>query len=144
MARAVFAIGAIAWSLGFIVALAVAIFGVEALLRLLPPLTIDAAAVSGAVTAVATGFAFAATVHLAVLAGLRKRRRRAWSAAILLASLLAAVFVALAAAAFTSAVAQPSAALALSAAGTAAGLVALGYALATVRLVGELRGWPAS
>ena len=143
MARAIFGIGAIAWSLGCAAALAVAIFGVESLLLLLPPLEIDTAAVSGAVTAVAAGFALAAMVHLAVLAGLRYRWRRAWSAAILLAALLAAIFVALAAAAFTSAVAQPSAALALSGAGAGAALVALGYAVATVRLVGELQAWTA-
>jgi uncharacterized membrane protein YozB (DUF420 family) len=141
VARAIFGIGAIAWSLGFVAALAVAIFGVEALLALLPPLQIDTAAVSGAVTAVAAGFALAAVTHLAVLTGLRRRWRRAWSAAILLASLLAAVFVALAAASLTSAVAQPTLALALSLAGAGATAVALGYALATVRLVGELRSW---
>ena len=143
MARAIFGIGAIAWSLGCVAALGVAVFGVETLLRLLPPLEIDRAAVSGAVTAVGTVFALTAVVHVAVLAGMRNRWRRAWSAAILLASLLAAVFVALAAAAFTSAMAQPSAALALSGAGATAALIALGYALATVRLVGELRAWTA-
>jgi hypothetical protein len=142
VARAVFGIGAIAWSLGALAAVAVSLLGVEALLRLLPPLEIDRAAVSGAVVAVAAGLGLAAVTHVLVLAGLRHRWRRAWSAAILLASLLAAVFVALAAAAFTSAVAQPSAALPLAIAGAAGAVVALGYALATVRLVADLRAWP--
>lgn len=139
MARAIFGIGAIGWSLGSVAALAVAIFGADAIIRLLPPLEIDAAAVSGAVIAVAGGLALAAAGHALVLAGLRNGWRRAWSAAILLASLLTAVFVALAAAAFTSAVAQPAATMPLSGAGVAAAVIALGYALAAVRLVGEVR-----
>jgi hypothetical protein len=139
VARAILGIGAIAWSIAAAVAIIVAVAGVERLMALLPPLQVDAEAVRGAVTAMAVGFALAAAAHLAVLAGLRARRRRAWSAGILLAALLAATFIALAAATFAS-VAAGSAPLALLAvAGIAAALVALGYILATVRLVGELR-----
>lgn len=139
MARAILGIGAVAWSVGCIAAILVAIVGVERLMALLPPLQVDAEAVRGAVMAVAVGLALAAVAHLAVLAGLRANRRRAWSAGILLAALLAATFVALAAAAFTSAVAGSAPLVMVGAGGVAAAIVALGYTMATVRLVAELR-----
>jgi heme/copper-type cytochrome/quinol oxidase subunit 3 len=139
VARAILGIGATAWSVGCIAGIVVAIVGVERLMDLLPPLQVDADAVRGAVIAVAVGLGLGAAVHLAVLAGLRAHRRRAWSAGILLAALLSATFVALAAAAFTSAVAGSGTVVLLACAGIAAALVALAYALATVRLVGELR-----
>lgn len=139
MARAILGIGAIAWSVGCLGAVAVALVGVEPLMELLPPLQVDAEAVRGAVIAVAGGLAVATAAHLAVLAGMRANRRRAWSAGILLAALLCATFVALAAAAVTSAVAASAPVALLAVAGVAAALVALGYAVATVRLVGELR-----
>jgi hypothetical protein len=139
VARAILGIGAAAWSVGCIAAVVVAIVGVERLMDLLPPLQVDSEAVRGAVVAVAVGLALAAAAHLLVLAGLRTHRRRAWSAGILLAGLLAATFVALAAAAFTSAVVGSGAVLVLAVAGVAAATLALGYALATARLVAELR-----
>ena len=139
MARAILGIGAAAWSVGCIAAAVVAIVGVERLMDLLPPLQVDSEAVRGAVVAVAVGLALAAAAHLLVLAGLRTHRRRAWSAGILLAGLLAATFVALAAAAFTSAVVGSGAVLVLAVAGVAAATMAFGYALATARLVAELR-----
>lgn len=139
MARAILGIGAVAWSVGCIAGLVLAVVGVERLMDLLPPLEIDADAVRGAVIAAAAALAIGAAAHLAVLAGMRARRRRAWSAGILLAALLAATFVALAAAAFTSAVAGSSPAVPLASAGLGAAVAALGYALATARLVGELR-----
>lgn len=139
MARAIFGIGAVAWSIGCVAAVIVAIVGVERLMDLLPPLQVDADAVRGAVIAMAVGFGLAAAAHVAVLAGLRAHRRRAWSVGILLAALLAATFVALAAAAFASLAAASGPFALLGLAGIAAALVALGYTLATVRLVGELR-----
>jgi heme/copper-type cytochrome/quinol oxidase subunit 3 len=139
VARAILGIGAFAWSVGCLAAVAVAIVGVERLMDVLPPLQVDAEAVRGAVIAVAGGLALAAAAHLAVLAGMRANRRRAWSAGILLAALLSATFVALAAAAFTSAVVASAPVVLLAVAGVAAALVALGYTVATVRLVGELR-----
>ena len=144
MARAILGIGAGAWSVGCIAAVAVAIVGVERLMALLPPLQVDADAVRGAVIAVAVGLGLGAAVHLAVLAGLRAQRHRAWSAGILLAALLAATFVALSAAAFTSAVAGSAPVAPVAVAGIAAALIALGYAFAAVRLVGELRAGTAS
>jgi hypothetical protein len=70
---------------------------------------------------------------------MRSHRRRAWSAGILLAALLTATFFALAAAAFTSAVAGSAPVGLVAVAGVAAAVLSLGYALATTRLVGELR-----
>jgi len=139
VARAILGVGAAVWSVGCLAAVVVALVGVERLMALLPPLQVDAEAVRGAVIVVAVGLALAASAHLAVLAGLRAHRRRAWSAGILLAALLAATFVALAAAAFTSAAAGSAPAALLAAAGVAAALLALGYALVSARLVGELR-----
>jgi hypothetical protein len=139
VARAILGIGAAAWSVGCIAAVIVAAVGVERLIDLLPPLQVDAEAVRGAVIVAAVGLAFAAAAHFAVLAGLRAYRRRAWSAGILLGAFLTATFVALAAAAFTSAVAGSGTVVLLALAGIAAALIALGYGLATVRLVGELR-----
>jgi hypothetical protein len=139
VARAILLVGGVAWSIAGLAALAVAVVGVERLVSLLPPLAIDTDAVRGAVIAVAVAFGAAALAHLAVLTGLRRELPRAWSAAILLASLFAATFTALAAAAFTSAAAEPSAAVALVLAGVAAVVAAGAYALATHRLVHELR-----
>jgi heme/copper-type cytochrome/quinol oxidase subunit 3 len=139
MARAILGMGAVAWSVGCIAAIVVAIVGVERLIDLLPPLQVDADAVRGAVIAVAVGLGLSAVAHLAVLAGMRSHRRRAWSAGILLAALLTATFFALAAAAFTSAVAGSAPVGLVAVAGVAAAVLSLGYALATTRLVGELR-----
>ena len=139
MARAILGIGAVISSLGCLAAIGVAVLGVQRLMALLPPLQVDAEAVRGAVIVMAVGLGLAAAAHLAVLAGLRAHRRRAWSAGILLGALHAATFVALAAAAFTSAMAGSAPVAVVAIAGIGAAIIALGYALATVRLVGELR-----
>ena len=139
MARAILLAGAIIWSLGSIAAAAIALIGVDALLRLLPPLAIDADAVRGAVTAVAVGLGVAAFFHVGVVAGLRRGGHRAKSLAILLAGVLTALCVALAAAAFVSAAAEPSSGPALVLAGIVASLTAGAYAAASWSLVGELR-----
>lgn len=139
MARAILLAGAIIWSLGSIAAAAIALIGVDALLRLLPPLAIDADAVRGAVTAVAVGLGAAAVLHVGVVAGLRRGGHRARSLAILLAGVFTALCVALAAAAFVSAAAEPSSVLALVLAGIVASLTAGAYAAASWSLVDELR-----
>lgn len=139
MARAILLAGAVAWSLAFGIGLGVAVIGADALVAILPPLAIDTDAVRGAATAVAGVLVMGALAHVLVLAGMRGRRRRAWSAAILLCALLVAVFAALGAAAFTSAATNADSAGLLVIAGLAAVLMALAYGLATARLVGELR-----
>jgi hypothetical protein len=60
MARAILGMGAVAWSVGCIAAIVVAIVGVERLIDLLPPLQVDADAVRGAVIAVAVGLGLSA------------------------------------------------------------------------------------
>lgn len=139
MARALLLVGALAWAVGALGAIVLAAVGVEALQSLLPPLAIDTEALRGAIVAVAVALGLGAVVHVAVLAGLRRRRPRAWTAGILLAGLLSTTFVALSAAAFTSAIATPASALALAGAGTAAAVAALGYGVVTAALVAEKR-----
>lgn len=139
MARAILLAGAILWSLGSVAAGVVAAMGVDALLRLLPPLVIDADAVRGAVTAVAVGLGAAGVLHVAAIVGLRRGGHRATSLAILVAALFAALWMALAAAAFVSAAADPTWAVVLLLAGVGGGLAALAYGLAGWRLVGEVR-----
>jgi hypothetical protein len=139
VARALLLAAALVWALGALVAAAVAAFGAQRLEDLLPPLAIDTEALRGAIVAVAVALALAAAAHVAVLAGLRARRPRAWSAGILLAAVLSVTFVALAAAAATSAIATPASAAVLLSAGAAAALAALGYGVIVARLVAELR-----
>jgi len=139
MARALLLGGAGLWALGALGAAAVAAVGVRTLEGLLPPLAIDTEALSGAIVAVAVALGVGTVAHLAIVAGLRARRPRAWSAGILLAALLSVTFLALAAAAFTSAIATPASAAPLVAAGAAATVVAVAYAVIAARLVGELR-----
>jgi heme/copper-type cytochrome/quinol oxidase subunit 3 len=139
VARALLLVGALAWAVGALGAIVLAAVGVEALQSLLPPLAIDTEALRGAIVAVAVALGLGAVVHVAVLAGLRRRRPRAWTAGILLAGLLSTTFVALSAAAFTSAIATPASALALAGAGTAAAVAALGYGVVTAALVAEKR-----
>lgn len=139
MARAILLAGAIIWSLGSVAAAGIALIGLETLLRLLPPLAIDADAVRGAITAVAVGLGLAAALHVGVVAGLRRGGHRARSLAILLAGSFTALCVALAAAAFVSAAAEPASAIALILAGLGASLTAAAYAVASWWLVDELR-----
>ena len=139
MARALLLAAAVAWALGALATAFLAAFGVQRLEALLPPLAIDTEALRGAIVAVAVALALGAASHVAVLAGLRARRSRAWSAGILLAAVLSVTFVALAAAAATSAIATPASAVVLLIAGAGAALGALGYGIIAARLVAELR-----
>lgn len=139
MTRAVLLAGAVAWAIGALGAIILAAIGVEWLEASLPPLAIDTDALRGAIVVGAVGLAVGALAHGAILAGLRRRRPRAWTAGILLAALLSTTFIALSTAAFTSAIATPASALALAAAGAAAAVAALGYAVVTIGLVAEKR-----
>ena len=139
MARALLLAAAVLWAFGALAGAAVAALGVAWLENVLPPLAIDSEALRGTIVAVAAALALGSAAHGAVLAGLRARRHRAWSAGILLAAVLAVTFVALAAAAATSAIATPPSAAVLLIAGSAAAVAALGYGVIVARLVGELR-----
>jgi hypothetical protein len=139
VARVLLLAAALLWALGALVGAAIAALGVNWLEALLPPLAIDTEALRGAIVAVAVALALGSAAHVAVLAGLRARRPRAWSAGILLAAVLSVTFVALAAAAATSSIATPASAAVLLGAGAAATLAALGYGIIVARLVAELR-----
>jgi hypothetical protein len=139
VARALLLATGVAWLVAGLAGLAFAALGTEMLERALPPLVIDTDALRGAIVAVAVGLAVVGAAHLAVVAALRAGHRVAWTVGILMTALLCATLVAVAAAAATSAVADPSRALAYLAgtAGSAAGAVA--YGLVAARLVAERR-----
>ena len=122
MARTVLLIGAIAWLLAGAGAFTLAAVGTQQLLSVLPPLAIDAAALGGALTALALTLVATGTAHLFVVAGLRDGRRWAASAGTLLASVMAAVSVGLAAAAISSALREPSVRAAARRSGRGGGL----------------------
>lgn len=139
MGRAVLAAGAAIWGFAAVAAAVVAIFGVERLLALLPPLAIDADAVGGAALAVSLALAVAAAAHLAILVALHRGLRLAWTAGLLLCGLGVAVAIGLMGSAFASAAAEPSMALPLIAAGAAALVASFGYAAGTAWFIGEIR-----
>ncbi len=139
MARAILLVGAVIWLLASLASVAVAVRGTDVLEALLPPLAIDTDALRGAIVAVAGAMVLGAVLHVGVLAGMRAARRRAWTLGVLLASVLAALFVALAAAAFTSAAAEPMHWLPWIGSGVGAVVAAGGYAVAAARLVADLR-----
>ena len=138
MARTILLIGAIAWLLAGAGAFALASVGTQQLLSMLPPLAIDAAALGGALTALALTLVATGTAHLFVVAGLRDGRRWAASAGALLASVLAAVSVGLSAAAVSSALREPTYALPLVGGALVAASAATCYLLVAVRLAREL------
>ena len=139
MARAVLAAGSALWLAAGLSGLAVATVAAEAVQALLPPLSIDTDALRGAVVAISIGAIAVAACHLAVLAGIRRRRRWGTAAGVLLAGLIGMTLFALAAAAAASAAATPAAAPGLLAGMVAAGLAAACYGLAAARLVVDRR-----
>ena len=144
MARAILLAAALVWGLAALATLLAAIIGVETMVRLLPPLSIDTDALRGAIVAVTVGLGLGTASHVAVVVGLRSGNRRAASIAILLSALLCVTFVTLAAAAVTSAVATPASAAPLLGGGLAAALAAIAYGFTVAALVGELRARSAS
>ena len=138
MARTVLVVGAAAWSLAGILALAIAAVGLAWLEELLPPLAIDADALRGALLAIGVGLVGVGLVHAAVTAALRARP---WgsSAAILLAAVLSANLLALSAAALTTMLTSPDAVLPLAVGAVVALAAAVAYAVAVVELVAERR-----
>ena len=139
MDRAILLGGAFVWLLAGLASVAVAVFGADALAAMLPPLAIDIDALRGAITAMAIALLLGAFLHMGVLVGMGRAWRRAWTAALLMTSVLATLFVALAAAAFTSAAAEPMHWLPWLTAGFGAAVVAGAYALAAARLAADLR-----
>ena len=138
MSRTVFLVGAAIWLLAGIGGIAVGAVGTESLLSLLPPLAIDAAALGGALTAVALALLAIGVMHLVVVGGIANDRRWASSAGVLLASALAILALALAATAVASALRDARYALPLIGAAALAAVGAAVYAYAAVRLAGQL------
>lgn len=139
MVRPILLAAGTAWVLAGFVGLALAAFATEEIERLLPPLAIDTDALRGTIITVAVALLTVGLGHVAVLLGLRARRRLAWTAGILMCGLLAATMVALAAASATSAVADPGRAIGYLVGTAGAALGAGAYALVGAGLVSELR-----
>ena len=139
MARTILSVGAAVWLLAGAAGLALATLGTEWLLGVLPPLAIGADALARAVGAFSFGLLVIGAAHMVVLSGLRARARWSHSAAILLAGMLAAGLLTLAVSALTGAADQPASAPGLIAAALTGGALAAAYALATARLVAEMR-----
>lgn len=144
MARTILRAGAALWLIAGAAGFALAAFGADWLVGVLPPLAIGTDALARAVGAFSFALLVVGAGHVAALAGLRAAAPWGYSAAILLAAVLAAALLSLAAAALTSAVTEPAGAAALLAWGAASVVAAAAYALAAARLVGELRSLPPS
>lgn len=144
MGRAVLLAGAVICVIAAIAGALVSAFGVERLLAALPPLAIDADAVAGAVLAVSVALAIAAAMHAAVLVGMARGIRLAWTAGLLLSGLGVAVTIGLAGSALTSAAVEPELAVPLVAAGAACLVASFGYAAAAAWFIGEIRARSAS
>jgi hypothetical protein len=139
MARTILVIGAVAWLVVALVGLGAAMLGSDALIAALPPLAIDAEALGGALTVIAVAAMLIGAAHVGIVAGLRRDLRRARSAGVLLASVLAVGFLGLAATAAASALREPPLAPMLAGGCLAAAVAAIGYALTVARLIGDLR-----
>ena len=139
MARRFLLLGAVAWLVVAAAALVIAITGRDALIAALPPLSIDADAVGGALTAVAAGCAAIGFVHLWLVAGLRHAAHRPRTVGVLLASILCVAFVALAAGAAASAARETELAPWLWIGCVASSVTAIGYGWTAAELVGQLR-----
>ena len=139
MARTLLLAGTIVWLIAGAVGVGIGLLGSASLQSLLPTLSIDLAALGGAVVAVGFGVLAVGVAHAVVLVGMRAGSESARSAALLLAATLSVLLLALAAASATSAVTVPDRAPSFLAA-CAAALVGMGaYGLVTALLVAEVR-----
>lgn len=144
MARAILRVAAVVWLLAAMGGFVVAVTGAAWLLDLLPPLTVDADAVRGAIVTMAAGAALVAAVHALVLIGLRGAHRWGSTIGILVSALLGVLLFALAVAAVTGVAAEASNALWLGPAAGCAVIATAGYAAVVIRLVQERRAASAS
>jgi hypothetical protein len=138
VARAILALGAVIWLLAAGVGIGLARLGVDRLLALLPPLSIDADAVGGALTAIAIALGGIGLAQVVILFGLRRGGTWARTAGVLLSAVLSMVSLALGAAALASAVRDASSAAPLLVGAGGATLAAVGYAVAAIGLAQEL------
>jgi len=128
-----------AWLLTGVGGLVLAVLGTERIEQLLPPLAIDTDALRGTIVAVGVGLLLVGAVHVAIVLGLRAGRRRAWTAGILMAAVMAATFLALAATSATSAAADSTRLVQYLAGAIGAGTGSVAYALVALRLVSEMK-----
>jgi hypothetical protein len=127
------------WLIAGAIGIGIGLTGADDLQRVLPTLTIDLAALSGAVVTVASAVLAVGVLHAAVVVGLRAGSRLARTAAVLLAATLFALLVTLTAAAVTTAVTAPDRAPSFLAAGLVALVGAAIYGFVTALLVAEVR-----
>jgi hypothetical protein len=139
VARAILLTAGMLWLLLAAAGVGLALLGVDRLLDLLPPLAIDAEAVSRTLAALAIAAALLGVAHLVIAGGVRRDRSWAFSAGILLAAGAAVAFLALAAAAVTSGVAGTMSTIGAVGASVGAALAAMAYATAGAALVDRLR-----
>lgn len=144
MARTILLVGTIAWLVGGAAGIAVAVFGIDRLMTVLPPLAIDADAVGGALVTVALILLAIGAVHATVLMGLRRAKRWAGSAGALLGAVLAVACLALSVTALASATRDASLGAGLFVATAVAAVAAIGYGLVAVGLARELTSGSAS
>jgi hypothetical protein len=111
----------------------------ERLFALLPPVTIDAAAVGGATVALGIAIGLLGVIHLALAVALRRGAHAAVVPSIVLCAAMTVLSLAWAVAALVSAVSGSAPAAAMLAAGVGLTLVAGAYAWAGGVLIG-LRG----
>lgn len=112
----------------------------ERLFALLPPVTIDAAAVGGATVALGIASGLLGVVHLGLALGLRRGVRLVAVPSIVLCTAMSVLALAWAVAALVSAASGSAPAAAMLAAGIGLGLVAVAYAWAGSVLIGLRRG----
>ncbi len=138
MARAILLVAGTLWLVAALVGIGLASVGTGELMRLLPPLAIDADAVSRTLAALAVASAIVGIAHLGIAAGVRRDRRWAWSAGALLTAGATVACVALAAAAVTSGVAGTMDGIVAIGATIAAALAAMAYGAAGASMVRRL------
>lgn len=139
MARGILATFGAVWLAAGIGGVALGLGFADAIVGFLPPLAIDVEALGGAITAFGAGILLVGLVHVALAVALGRGTRLARTAAILLSAVGCAAMISLAAASAASAARESQLAALLAAAAVAAGIGAVVYALAVVRLTAEIR-----
>jgi hypothetical protein len=139
VARAILLLGAGLWAVAGLAGLGLAMAGVGALVDLLPPLSIDDAALGRTVAALAILCLGVAACHAVLALGLGRGHRWARSGGVLLAATMAVAFVGLAIAALTSGAAGTMDVVASVPSALGALTVAATYGLVGVTLIGSLR-----
>ena len=139
MASLLLWLGAAIWLIAGSAAIGLGLLGATWLMDQLPPLSIDVAALGGAVVALGAALVGIALLQALMAAGLRATRRWALAGGVLLSATLAVALLALAAAAVTTLVRGSPSPVLLAIAGMAAFGGAALYAWCAVQLVAAMR-----